>query len=294
MLLWICVHLQKRDLEGTWQSTLVFFPGESPRTEEPEGLQSIGSHRVGHDWSDLHACTERTISFTAIFLLVGGGDSGIKQGRARDEGFIFFLHLLLIKTLTGAPPSTSSASQIKVYICLGLHGHVLEDMKPSACWVFILLEELGKHLKTIIAKIMKQIAKCTCFVLKGEMIIPNEFYVYKELFGLQPLLVSFSLSSGVCISSFMGKVARHWCPDTHPGFQEAVLASFYRRVSHHFPQHFPAVITPNTQLLLFPKCVLSHYYASCPLTCKLFSFWIAFRIQLCALFSKALSPLPQV
>ena len=27
-----------------------------PWTEEPGGLQSIGSHRVGHDWSDL-ACT---------------------------------------------------------------------------------------------------------------------------------------------------------------------------------------------------------------------------------------------
>ena len=39
-----------------WQPTPVFLPGESPRTEEPDGLQSIGSHRVGHDGSDL-ACT---------------------------------------------------------------------------------------------------------------------------------------------------------------------------------------------------------------------------------------------
>ena len=29
---------------------------ESPRTEEPGGLQTIGSQRVGHDWSDW-ACT---------------------------------------------------------------------------------------------------------------------------------------------------------------------------------------------------------------------------------------------
>ena len=36
-----------------WQPTSVFLPGESPWTEEPGGLQSIGSHRVGHDWSDL-------------------------------------------------------------------------------------------------------------------------------------------------------------------------------------------------------------------------------------------------
>ena len=32
-----------------WQPTPVFLPGESPRTEEPDGLQSIGSQRVGHD-----------------------------------------------------------------------------------------------------------------------------------------------------------------------------------------------------------------------------------------------------
>ena len=41
----------------------VFLPGESPRTEEPGGLQYIGSQRVGHDratkhsmkWSESHS-----------------------------------------------------------------------------------------------------------------------------------------------------------------------------------------------------------------------------------------------
>ena len=32
-----------------WQPTPVFLPGESPWTEEPTGLQSIGLHRVTHD-----------------------------------------------------------------------------------------------------------------------------------------------------------------------------------------------------------------------------------------------------
>jgi len=32
-----------------WQPTPVFLPGESPWTEEPGGLQFIGSQRVGHD-----------------------------------------------------------------------------------------------------------------------------------------------------------------------------------------------------------------------------------------------------
>ena len=32
-----------------WQPTPVFLPEESPRTEEPGGLQSIALQRVGHD-----------------------------------------------------------------------------------------------------------------------------------------------------------------------------------------------------------------------------------------------------
>ena len=36
-----------------WQPTPVFLPGESQG--EPGGLPSLGSHRVGHDWSDLAA-----------------------------------------------------------------------------------------------------------------------------------------------------------------------------------------------------------------------------------------------
>ena len=37
-----------------WQPTLVFVPGESPWTEEPGGLQSTGSQRVGHNWANKH------------------------------------------------------------------------------------------------------------------------------------------------------------------------------------------------------------------------------------------------
>ena len=32
-----------------WQPTQVFLPGESPWTEDPGRLQSMGSQRVGHD-----------------------------------------------------------------------------------------------------------------------------------------------------------------------------------------------------------------------------------------------------
>ena len=36
-----------------WYPTPVFLPGESPWREEHGGLQSMGSQRVGHDWSNL-------------------------------------------------------------------------------------------------------------------------------------------------------------------------------------------------------------------------------------------------
>ena len=35
--------------EGQWQPTPVFLPGESPWTEDPGRLQSMGLQRVGHD-----------------------------------------------------------------------------------------------------------------------------------------------------------------------------------------------------------------------------------------------------
>ena len=38
-----------------WEPTPVFLTGESPWTEEPRGLPSMGSPRVRHDWSDLAA-----------------------------------------------------------------------------------------------------------------------------------------------------------------------------------------------------------------------------------------------
>ena len=38
-----------------WQPTPVFLPGESPWTEEPRGLQSVGSQRVRQDSATKHS-----------------------------------------------------------------------------------------------------------------------------------------------------------------------------------------------------------------------------------------------
>ena len=34
----------------------------TPETEEPGGLPFMGSHRVGHDWSDLAAAAAKAVS----------------------------------------------------------------------------------------------------------------------------------------------------------------------------------------------------------------------------------------
>ena len=49
--MWRCFLLLRR----AWQPTPVFLPGESPWTEEPGGLHSMGSQRVGHDWTIKHS-----------------------------------------------------------------------------------------------------------------------------------------------------------------------------------------------------------------------------------------------
>ena len=38
-----------------WQPTPVFLPGESPWTEEPGWLQSMGSQTVGQNWTTKHS-----------------------------------------------------------------------------------------------------------------------------------------------------------------------------------------------------------------------------------------------
>ena len=38
-----------------------------PGTGEPGGLQSMGSHRVGHHWSDLAAAVAATVLFSTLF-----------------------------------------------------------------------------------------------------------------------------------------------------------------------------------------------------------------------------------
>ena len=50
---------------ATHSSTLAW---KIPWAEEPGRLQSMGSHRIGHDWSDLAAAAPDTVSFLVSFF----------------------------------------------------------------------------------------------------------------------------------------------------------------------------------------------------------------------------------
>ena len=51
---------------GHGKSTPVFLPGEFPWTEEPGGLQSMGSQRVRHDGATKHSTVQS--SLTAVLV----------------------------------------------------------------------------------------------------------------------------------------------------------------------------------------------------------------------------------
>ena len=55
-------------MRRAWQPTPVFLPGESPWTEEPGGLQSMGSQRVGHDWATKPSTVGFILSYHFILL----------------------------------------------------------------------------------------------------------------------------------------------------------------------------------------------------------------------------------
>ena len=56
-----------------WQPTPIFLPGESPWTEEPDRLQSMGSQRVGYNSATKH-------STPSILLLPGHSHPHPLQG----------------------------------------------------------------------------------------------------------------------------------------------------------------------------------------------------------------------
>ena len=65
-----------------WQPIPVFLPGKFPWTEEPGGLQPLGSQRVRHDWATKHSTcgSDNKESVCSV------GDPGSIPGSGRSPG----------------------------------------------------------------------------------------------------------------------------------------------------------------------------------------------------------------
>ena len=152
---WAAVHGVAKS--QTWLSDFTFtfhFPAlekemathssvlawRTPGMGEPGGLPSVGSHRVGHDWSDLaaaknvhslweinfisrtdiqRACTwqvEVLIGWVSILIAwnlcwLTGGCWTITPQLFQNEKFLLFLHILLKKHLAGG-------SVVEIWCCI--------------------------------------------------------------------------------------------------------------------------------------------------------------------------------
>ena len=78
-----------------------------PGTGEPGGLLSMGSHRVGHDWSDLAAVAVQAEAQTAFVLDYVFKDVCVENSVGRQEQYLslkqrpgLFLLSSIIKTMT--------------------------------------------------------------------------------------------------------------------------------------------------------------------------------------------------
>ena len=78
-------------MRKAWQPTPVFLPGEPPWIEEPGGLQSMGSQRVGHDWVPKHS----TIVLLDFNILAGYLDI-LFHDMLEILKNIWFVHVILI------------------------------------------------------------------------------------------------------------------------------------------------------------------------------------------------------
>ena len=87
----------------TWKPTLVFLPGESPYTEEPGGLQSMGSQRVRCNWATAAAAAKSLQSCPTLWDPIDGSPPGSSvygdsPGKNTGGGCHFLLQCMKVKS----------------------------------------------------------------------------------------------------------------------------------------------------------------------------------------------------
>ena len=128
-----------------WQPTPVFLPGESPWTEEPGMLQSMGSQRVGYNWVTKHSTSSNTailtedtkLLFTDVSVIYWCVQTTPRLSGLGQQSF----HLFKILPIVVAPPLFHTLPQpATVYVSLsGLSMWSLQQMNQILTrWVWAL------------------------------------------------------------------------------------------------------------------------------------------------------------
>ena len=108
-----------------WQPTPTYLPGETPWTEEPGGLESMASQRVGPDWGNLAHTAQCSIWENLVTLVKKTGNSN----------YVGFHRLLLNIPLTfvmfmNCPICMHTVSLLAYLLCI--------YKKQAKCWFFSL------------------------------------------------------------------------------------------------------------------------------------------------------------
>ena len=113
-----------------WQPTPVFLPGESPWTEKPSGLQSIGLQKVRHNWPTKHT---HTVPYLHLPLSPIISKSFLYHNSMELTSFVSLKNILFNRT------SNSSSSILLVWFSATFLtvGHFFL-LKFSVLWFMIL------------------------------------------------------------------------------------------------------------------------------------------------------------
>ena len=122
-----------------WQPTLVFLPGESQGWGSLGGLPSMGSHRVGHDWSDLAAAAcNLEICYRWACSQGRNRDTDIEDRHVDTEGGMNWESSIDIYTLSSA----QSLSRVQLFVTpwttapvLPVHHQLPESTQTHVHWV---------------------------------------------------------------------------------------------------------------------------------------------------------------
>ena len=164
-----------------------------PGTGEPGGLLSMGSHRVGHDWSDLAAAAAKKIKYLFYrqeppMSFVWTTHSPSHQGWSTCSlwacGVSVWLLHLLSALFPRSSPSVVSHSHNPITVILGLYCIT----QTFLLWWLVLRRSpcpspvIADHLTVGLCSAFSQVVSCHCLLQVGNLLpfseLPEKFFIF--------------------------------------------------------------------------------------------------------------------